>query len=373
MNDFRSFMLTLADDAFFELVRNYLGPVKTPFNKHELIDRLESMLHREDIQERILSLIDEEDAELLSAIWVLGEPTFDELHLLFARKRSYLDLHHRVLNLEDRLLIYRTGDRLRLNPLLLEPLEAHVLRPDRLFVSRPLGASDPEPIPPWLTDTLLVSFAAWLGEAPEIFRADHSVRKRTLTDLRDRLPVLTESARATGDPQVLRITVLVDALLAAGAITSTDGVRTVEEAWRELAPLSSRRRLATLAAAPACKGQGPIGSLPEAIDVVLDTLPGDRALSVLSVERLLLVLAPDQTPESCRRAREMMSLFGMLVAIDDDHVIVAPAAEPHEQTKPVVVQPNFDVMMPEEFSFVDGLFIAGISRLTRHDRYPHFE
>ena len=29
--------------------------------------------------------------------------------------------------------------------------------------------------------------------------------------------------------------------------------------------------------------------------------------------------------------------------------------------------------MPEEFEFSDGLFVSSIGRLTRHDRYPHFE
>ena len=40
MADFKSTLLTLADDAFFELIRNYLGPIKTPFNKHDLIAQL---------------------------------------------------------------------------------------------------------------------------------------------------------------------------------------------------------------------------------------------------------------------------------------------------------------------------------------------
>ena len=52
---FQSALLTLPDDAFFELIRNYLGPVKTPFNKHTLIARLVSFLRK---------------PEILSAVWL---------------------------------------------------------------------------------------------------------------------------------------------------------------------------------------------------------------------------------------------------------------------------------------------------------------
>lgn len=374
MNDFKSVLLTLGDEAFFELVRNYLGPVKTPFNKHDLIGRLESFLRREEIQDQIISLIDEEDAELLSAIWMLGEPDFDELYLLFARKRSYLDMHHRVLNLEDRLLVYRSGERLRLNPILQEPLEGEVLRPDRLFVSRPRKANEQEPTPPWVTDTLLVSLYAYLQERPEVFRADHTLRKRTLNDLASRLPELVRPVRVSpGGGEVVRATVLLDALVAAGAVAEGDGLQPIPEVWERLSGLSTTRRLATLAAARACHPQHETGALPEAIEVVLSVLPQDRALSALSVERLLLVLAPEQSTDTTRRAREMMGLIGLLTVLDDEHVLVAPLPSETTETKPLVVQPNFDLMMPEEFAFADGLFVARFARLTRHDRYPHFE
>jgi hypothetical protein len=69
----------------------------------------------------------------------------------------------------------------------------------------------------------------------------------------------------------------------------------------------------------------------------------------------------------------MMGLLGMLTVVDDEYVLVAPTPPEPADPKPLVVQPNFDLMMPEEFAFTDGLFVAGIARLSRHDRYPYFE
>ena len=379
MADFKSALLTLGDEAFFGLVRNYLGPIRTPFNKHDLIKRLESFLRRPEIQERIVGLIDDEDAQLLSAVWMLGEPDFDELYLLFAGERSYLDLHQRLLNLEDRLLVYRDHDRLLINPILQGLLEERVLRAELLFASRPLRSDDPHAPPPWVTDTLLVSLYAYAHEHPELFRADHSLRKRARTDLAERLPPLAEpvaSGPLAGDDDtdgahapvdVHRATILVDALVRAGALTDHGGIDVVPDAWQRLASLTPRARLAELAASAAST------ALAAAIEAILMTLPRDRAMSARSIERLMLVLAPDQSAETCRRAREAMTLMGMLTRFEDGYVAVGAVPDADDERKPLVVQPNFDVTMPEEFTFEDGLFVARIAELRRHDRYPHLE
>ena len=361
----------LGDDAFFEIIRNYLGPVRTPFNKHELIRRLERFLREREVQERIVELIDDDDAELLTAIWLLGEPDFDETHQFFSGKRSYLDLHQRLLNLEDRLLVYRAGERLRINPVLADVLEQHVLRPERLFAFRPLKPGDPDPAPAWLSDTLLISFYAYLQETPDLFRADRSLRKRARADLKGRLPALVEPIIGT-DPTP-RIAVLVELLVRAGAVAGDGGIRPVPDFWEWLGDRPPLRRLATLVAAASCGDRASVDPTAEAIEAVLEGLPRDRAVDGLSIERLLFVTAPDQSSEARHRMRECMVSVGLLTPIDDEYLLVAEPPAAHTERKPLVVQPNFDVTMPEEFAFADGLFVAAIGRLTRHDRYPHFE
>lgn len=389
MSDFKSSLLTLGDEAFFELVRNYLGPIKTPFNKHDLIDRLHTFLRREAIRERIVALIDEEDAELLSAVWLLGEPDIDELYLLFAGDRSYLDLHQRLLNLEDRLLVYRERDRLVINPILRDLLEERVLRAERLFSSRPLADHEQPPPPPWVTDTLLICLYSYAQEGRELFRADHALRKRAHGDLSERIPPLADAAGTGAETTtagtaetVHRATILVDALLRLGALTNAGGLAVVHDVWERLAGNSSAGRLATLAAAAALGGHGneprrpagqAIAHVAEAVEAVIESLPRERAIDSRSVERLLLVLAPDISAETCRRAREAMTLLGLLMRSTDDAVRVAATPQPVEETKPLVVQPNFDVTLPEEFGFDDALFVARVAELRRYDRYPHLE
>ena len=51
-------VLTLPDAVFFDLMRNYLGDISTPFNKHALIERLVRFLKRKEIRSRIVALLD---------------------------------------------------------------------------------------------------------------------------------------------------------------------------------------------------------------------------------------------------------------------------------------------------------------------------
>jgi hypothetical protein len=59
----------------------YLGEIKTPYNKQNLIERLGAFLHKEQVQQNILLLLSPTDCQLLSAIFYLENPT----HSLIAR------------------------------------------------------------------------------------------------------------------------------------------------------------------------------------------------------------------------------------------------------------------------------------------------
>ncbi|MCK4514955.1 MAG: hypothetical protein KAU31_06835, partial [Spirochaetaceae bacterium] len=179
MTDFKSTLLTLGDDAFFELIRNYLGPIKTPFNKHDLIAQLMAFLRKSEIQDRIISLIGEADAEILTAVWLLDEPSYEDLFAFLEPDHSFLELHNHLLNLEDRLLLYRDAERIRLNPELESRIVSGIVHSSRLFHGTPVKAVAAKR--PWIDDTLLVSFFSFLLEAPELYRADGSLRKRSAT------------------------------------------------------------------------------------------------------------------------------------------------------------------------------------------------
>ena len=371
MRDFKSALLRMGDEAFFELVRNYLGRIKTPFNKHNLIDRLVKFLRQSDVQARIVELITDNDARLLTAIWILGEPRLDDIHASFGGG-SYLDLHQQLLNLEDRLLVYRDEDRIGINPLLVDALGDQILRPGRVFAFR--RETDGSAETPWLTDSALVAAFALVAENGELFKADGSLRKRTSTDLKDRAAILAEPVSTEGQV-VPRLRIVVDALVSAGAVRDGDGLQNDPDGWAALSNLGTERRAATLVAALATDGRHGYETLAAGVEHLTEAIGPGLLVEERAVERLLLILDPHQSGDTLRRCREALGLFGFLQPAGDGFVRAAFRPESHSDRaeNPVVIQPNFDVTVPSSTPFREALALAGVARLTRHDTYSHFE
>ncbi len=103
--EWRKLIFDLSDQAFFDLIRNYLGDIHTPFNKHTLLDQLETFLLARPNLEQIFSMIDSSDAALLSAVNLLGTASVEQLYTLFSDEKPYYSFYTHLLNLEERLLI----------------------------------------------------------------------------------------------------------------------------------------------------------------------------------------------------------------------------------------------------------------------------
>lgn len=106
----REALVRLSDQHFFDLMRMYLGAIKTPFNKQKLVEELSSFLRKKETRAGILLCLDEFDLMILSAIGELPSPTQQKIVSLFSGDRSFPEIYERILNLEERLVIYRKGD-----------------------------------------------------------------------------------------------------------------------------------------------------------------------------------------------------------------------------------------------------------------------
>ncbi len=385
MSDLKSMLLTLPDDAFFELIRNYLGPVKTPFNKHDLISQLMAFLKKDEIQDRILSLIDEDDAELLTVIWLLNEPTGEELFAFLEAERSFLQLHNELVNLEDRLLIYRDDDQIRINPELRDRLLDGVIHPSTMFHAQVVSEDPPAP---WLTDTLLVSFFSYLLEEPELYKADGTLRKRSARDIAERLPELSARVSRKDEPELLRVDILVDGLSGLGLVAEENArVRPLVHAWHRWARLPTVHRVAQVAGAAATTLEGERPDTLLAAEALTQAMPAGMATDSASVARLAAAATGVPSP-SAQKAIRSLEHVGVLHRLKSELVtlslprLLSPQSQPKKAqgkksekpvTTPVLIQPNFELTMPAELSFAEALFIAEVCVLVRHDTYPRFE
>nr|MBP7495484.1 hypothetical protein [Spirochaetales bacterium] len=191
LSRWKAAFLKLPDSAFFELLRNYLGELKTPYNKHTLLESLEGYLRNPDTRARILALIDPADALLLTAIFYLPHPSREALSRLVVGEFGYLELHNKLLNLQDRLLIYAIRDEAEeefsLTPLLQDDLLERVIDPELLIPSRPARVSQPPPL--LLNDTLLSSLLSFFLDQEIVLKADGSLRKQIETRLFEVFPL----------------------------------------------------------------------------------------------------------------------------------------------------------------------------------------
>ena len=126
--EWRENIIKLPDHHFFDLIQLYLGKIKTPFNKQRLAEQLSAFLRKPAIQEKIAEGLDSYDILILKAVSEIPNPTQAMLSIFFSKKISYSELSEKLLNAEERLLLYRIqnndGDKIyRINPILQKIIE----------------------------------------------------------------------------------------------------------------------------------------------------------------------------------------------------------------------------------------------------------
>ncbi|AEF85857.1 hypothetical protein TREPR_2944 [Treponema primitia ZAS-2] len=286
----KSALLTLPDSAYFELMRSVFGNIKTPFNKQRLVEDLEGFFSRKEIQEIIAAYLDETDARIITAVAALDEPAPGELETFFAGELSFAELHSILLNLEERLILYRFQDRgvsrLALNPLLepvLGPLIADKgsLFPSETRVQEGGGAL--------LDDRVLAALFAFIPEEPDFFKAEGGVRKKVLDDGKLLFPALD-------------LETLIGGLQNLGLLSQKgEGLAIDELRLRHFGSLSSRERREYLAAGlcfdknppkpfPGMFNRSRIQALTRFIHTYLDILKPDRQYPKTTLKRIADIL-----------------------------------------------------------------------------------
>jgi hypothetical protein len=251
LDEWKASILTLPDNACFDLLRSVFGNIKTPFNKHQLMEKLAAFLSRREIQDTIAAYINDDDRRIIAAIALLGEPAAAELENFFTGEYSGAEVHGLLLNLEERLIVYRFreegGYRISLNPLLEPALSPFIADTSVLFPSISLdkdndGNDDGDAARtaryPFDDRALaaIIAFIAARGEAQkEFFKTGGGIRKKIIDDGRRIFPDRD-------------IEVFVEALRSIGLL-ETDGERLAPESQRLVffGKLSFRERLEYLA------------------------------------------------------------------------------------------------------------------------------
>ncbi|MDR1972981.1 MAG: hypothetical protein LBQ46_13795 [Treponema sp.] len=361
-DDWKSAMMTLPDDVFFDLLRSVFGHIKTPFNKQNLLADLEAFLSRDEVRENMAAYIDDEDAQVIAAVAMLHNPPAGELERFFAGTGPELSVL--LPNLEERFILYRFRDgpalRLGLNPLL-EPLLGPIAAdPRRVLPSTPLSGEKAGPgglgdSVPFDDRTLGALFSLVLGEG-NIFRIGSRPRKKTMDAAKRIFPAMDLEAASR-------------CLLCLGLCRMDGGESPVpdDHALRGFGALEPRHRQIYWAAGLAVAAEtspellqapqllrGRVRSLARLIDRLLGLLEPGRLYPGKTLGRLLHILERDEEGPGDPAAMDAPMLWAALVqagllrqgpqgcCLADAPATDAPAAGDPSAADPSAADPSAD-------------------------------
>ena len=193
--DWRESIAVLPDNHFFEIIRMYLGEIKTPFNKQKLIEELGAFIRREETRRTLISLLSETDLRIISAVKYISNATQEKLYSFFAGTYSFAALYERLLNLEERLILYRKSDRtgktvVLINPHLEEDLEPYTKQ--SVLLEQPEYAELSYETPFSLSAELIAAYISFIHKNRDLCKADGTFKKRTETEIERLFPGKTE-------------------------------------------------------------------------------------------------------------------------------------------------------------------------------------
>jgi len=174
--DWADALLTSGTESLLGAVRNYLGPVKTPYDKRELVRRLGAFVKRPETRAAMLELLDALDARILGTCLLIGPASEQDIKDLFLGELPLFELGLRMSNLLDRLLLFRfaSGNKrlVAVNPLLAEDLRARVMDPGLLLGAAPAADSGS------CDAAAIVGLYSFLFHAPASLRKGGGLTKR---------------------------------------------------------------------------------------------------------------------------------------------------------------------------------------------------
>lgn len=311
----REAMTRLADQYFFDLLRMYLGAIKTPFNKQRLIEELSAFLRKKSTKRRILESLDAEDLLVVAAVREIQSPTQQRIVSLLSPSSSFSSVYERVLNLEERLIIYRKGDEFSrayaVNPLLEDELAPYA---NRAALFYPLSRGTSAHAAMRVDDLVLAAlYGVFLLEGDSV-KNDGTLRKKTMTGILERI------SRLEGNEALAAL--LVTALRNLSLLTLVDG-RLVPDSsrWQAFAQGTPQERVAYVAAA--ATGRHQRERLQRAAQGFIDYLsalePGAR-YDEAHLRRLSFLISEREPAAKLSRARTRFSSM-----IGDDAGTTDPA------------------------------------------------
>lgn len=191
INSWAEAISSLPDKQFFNTMRLYLGEIKTPYNKQRLTQQLAAFIKSPEHINSLLTLLDRFDVTVLTAISLIPNASQDTLVNFFHTEYSVAEIYAEIINLTERLVIYKeksdTGKEfIKINPLirenLLPYLDSKLIFPD--YVPATFSNEDIFSISP----NLLAAFITYIRIRGISCKSDGTIKKNDKNRLEEIFP-----------------------------------------------------------------------------------------------------------------------------------------------------------------------------------------
>ncbi len=199
--DWRETLSSMDNQQFFSLIHLYLGEVKTPYNKQNLIEQLSAFLRKEENQNLIFNMLSENDILILNAIYFIPDVTQEKLSSFFTGTFNFATLYENLINLEERLLIYKKIDLenktsyYKINPIIEKKLFA-ILKLSTLLPEPTVNESTSNFIDSQnfqITPLLLSAIYSLVNLNPDLCKLDGTFKKKFESNFSKLFPSISDS------------------------------------------------------------------------------------------------------------------------------------------------------------------------------------
>ncbi|AIN93479.1 helicase [Treponema putidum] len=349
--EWRENFVKLPDNLFFDLIQLYLGKIKTPFNKQRLAEQLSAFLQKPAIQERIAESLDSCDILILKAVNEIPNPTQAMLSVFFSKKISYSELSGKLLNAEERLLLYRVqknnGDKAyKINPILKKIIEPFLSK-NLFFMPEKIGQVKSKEIN--INDTALAGLYSFCVHNEAVLKNNGSFKKKYEDLIKEIFPWLSEKTKYVYS--------IFSACESLGFIFRTENGFAVQKSkWEAFSQLSKLERLVYFTAASLFKMRKE--NLQKLVITLFEFLNGfypDAYYEEEDVEQFFLLLYMQNFSSAVQNEIgnenilhtnfiETAELFGILCR-EKNLVYLNPELfkNAEEPQKPLLIDPSFEV------------------------------
>lgn len=238
LNRWKAALLNLPGDTFLDLIRNFLGPIQTPYDKHSLVTRLIQFLKTPEYFHALKLITTDHEKLVINGVFHLGPRTTQELLQFLDPEDQQSNTLLAISTLVERLvLFFDDHNQIRINPIFKEQLKEWAIGGTLLFPSYPRDQDQPGPIP-WLNDVTIQAFYGLVRDTQITLLQSLTLSKKLLLQIQKKVPTFLAT--------LPRIEWLTQSTRILGLLVTEDeesyDLHVVEDRWAQLFQLSGWER-----------------------------------------------------------------------------------------------------------------------------------